>query len=92
MDTLKEKIVAKAKEFRDASISISKHNEKFLELKQANDMKIQEGEGTTPLSYTDFMQNHQPCLDDYNRIEVATKSLFELVDELTVIEGGSSPE
>ena len=92
MDSLKEKIVVKAKEFRDASLSISKHNEKFLKLKQVNDIKIQEGEETIPLSYTDFMQNHQPCLDDYNRIEVTTKSLFELVDELTVIEGGSSPE
>lgn len=92
MDALKEKIVTKAKEFRDASLSIGRHNKKFLELKQSNDRKIQEGKETTPLSYTDFMQNDQSCLDDYNRIEDATKSLFELVDELTVIEGGSSPE
>ena len=48
MDDLKEKIVAKAKEFRDASISISKHNEKFLELKQTNDMKIQRGGRNNP--------------------------------------------
>jgi len=90
MDDLKEKIVSKAKEFRDASLSVSKHNEKFLELKQANDIEIQEGKETTPLTYGDFMQNNQPCLDDYNKIEIITKSLFELVDELTVIQGGSS--
>ena len=92
MDTLKEKIVAKAKEFRDASYEVGKHSEKFQELNSVNEKALKEGKDVLPLNFAQFMQEYEPAVKDFKASEESLAELFGLIDELTVSEGGSLPE
>ena len=92
MDSLKEKIVITAKEFRLFSYNLSKHNQKFQELNDMNEKESKEGKDVLPLNYAQFMQEYEPAVKDFKASEKSLTELFGLIDELTVSEGGSLPE
>ena len=82
MDDLKEKIVAKAKEFRLDSFATQKNNPKIKELLSMSESEIRNVDVSEYFSATDTMEASQGII----------RSLFELIDELIVRDGGSLPE
>lgn len=82
MDDLKEKIVTKAKEFRLNSFAIQKNNPKIKELLSMSESEIRNVDVSEYFSSSDTMEASQGII----------QSLFELIDELIVRDGGSLPE
>lgn len=83
MDSLKEKIVVKAKEFRLNSFNTEKNNPKFVELLR---MSKDKSEGV------DVSSIIKDSAKDLQLSQVILLELFELIDELIVRDGGSLPK
>ena len=82
MDDLKEKIVAKAKEFRLDSFATQKNNPKIKEHLSMSESEIRNVDVSEYFSASDTVEASQGIV----------QALFELIDELIVRDGGSLPE
>ena len=83
MDSLKERIVSKAKEFRLDSFATQKNNPKLKELLSMSESEIKK------VDIASIMENSPTDIQSSQDIVI---ELFQLIDELIVSEGGSLPE
>jgi len=83
MDSLKDKIVVKAKEFRLDAFATQKNNPKLKELLSMSESEIKK------VDIASMMEDSSKDIESSQEIVV---ELFQLIDELIVSEGGSLPE
>tara|TARA_R110001583_G_scaffold2061_3_gene15183 strand:- start:3737 stop:3988 length:252 start_codon:yes stop_codon:yes gene_type:complete len=83
MDSLKERIVSKAKELRLDSFATQKNNPKLKELLSMSESEIKK------VDIASIMENSPTDIQSSQDIVI---ELFQLIDELIVSEGGSLPE
>ena len=87
MTPLEEKIIQKARSFRDASVEMSMHVDKWMDLHAMHEKAAAAGQNTVPMTITEFLDSHGPAKEVNAKTQAVTRELFELIDELDVVEG-----